>query len=284
MKIFRLLCLMLLGLHGTAYAETVDEVLAVVYHPEGNATVLLSDLTGSIDGQEKSLREVILERLMVLDARKYKIVITEEELDRFLAQLQKQNGWTRNDLIQFGDEHGFSYDGMRELLRDKQMVNQVLDYRVRADKRMMVGREEALAYYEAHPEAEEATYTLDIAYVPFSKYDAKTIDNFLKSKKIPADIMWDEPFTLKASELAEDRKFITTEKIGAIVLVDKLDDGYELTRLVEKTDAVSVPFEEAYGRIVMQMRQERFQQVLQDYQEELLKSAKIKFCRDGLTL
>jgi hypothetical protein len=263
---------------------TVDEILAVLYHPEGNGIVLLSDLTASLDGQEKSLKDVIIERLMVLDALKYKITITEEELDRFLAQLQKQNGWTRNDLILFLDEHGYSYDDGRELLREKQMVNQIIDYKVRSDKRMMISREDALAYYNEHPDITEATYTLDIAYVPFSQYDQKNIDTFLKSKKVPQDIVWDEPFVLKESELAEDRKFIAKEKTGTIVLVEKMEDGYELTRLVEKTEAVTIPFEDSYAKIVAQMRQEQFQHVLKDYHNELLAGAKIKFCREGLSL
>jgi hypothetical protein len=268
--------------------KIVDEIIAQVYSPEGNEIILYSDLIAGIDGQSKTMREVVLERLTVLDARKYKIQVTEEELDRFLAQLLKQNSWTRNDFIMFLDQHGYTYEEGRELLRNKQMMNQVLDYRVRSDRRMIVKREEAFEHYKAHPENEEATFTLAIAYAPFSTYSAEQLDTMVADNAIPETLVWDEPFTLKTSELADDRQFIMERPVDSIVLVDKLEDGYELTKLIEKTPAKEIPFDDVYGPIVSKIRQGRFAQVLQDYQDELLKNAQdngqLKFYRKEFTL
>lgn len=262
----------------------VDGIVAQVFHPEGNEIILISDLMAGIDGQSKSLRDAVIERLTVLDAKKYKIQVTEEELDRFLAQLLKQNSWSRNDFIMFLDEQGYSYEEGRELLRSKQMMNQVLDYRVRSDKRMIVNREEAFAYYKKNPAVEEATFTLAIAYAPFTTYPAEKLDQMLAKKKVPQDLVWDEPFTLKTSELAEDRQFIAEREAGEIVLVDKLEDGYELTKLIEKTPAKEIPFDGVYHEIVSKIRQERFMTVLEDYQKELLEKAHVKIYHEGFTL
>lgn len=257
---------------------TVDEILAVLYHPEGNEPVLLSDITTSIDGGERELRDVILERLMVLDARKYKIAVTDEELDRFMGQLIKSNGWSKNDMVLFLDSRGYTLDEGRELLRNKQMMNQVVDYRVRSDKRMFVSREEAQAYYDTHPEGAEATYTLDVAYVPKSQYTKEQVEKLKKKNKIPKSIQFDEPFTLKESELADDRReLIVAEKVGAIVFIEELPEGFELTRLVEKTEREVVPLEQCYAQVVAKIRQERFTEVLKGYQDELLKGASIVY-------
>ena len=266
----------------------VDGIIAQIYSPEGNEIILYTDLVAGIDGQSKTLREIVLERLTVLDARKYKIQVTEEELDRFLAQILKQNSWTRNDFIMFLDEHGYTYEEGRDLLRSKQMMNQVLDYRVRSDRRMIVKREEAFEYYKAHPETEEATFTLAIAYAPFSSHPAEKLDALLAKKTVPENLTWDEPFTLKTSELADDRQFITERPVGSIVLVDKLEDGYELTKLIEKTPAKEIPFDDVYAEIVSKIRRDRFAQVLEDYQNELIKNAQdngqLKFYRKEFTL
>ena len=258
----------------TAEPLLVDEIVAQVMSPEGNEIILFSDLIAGIDGQRKTLKELILEKLMVLDAKKYKIEVNEEELDRFLAQLLKQNSWSRSDFIMFLDEHGFTYEEGRDMLRSRQMTNQVIDYRVRSDKRMIVNREEAFQHYKAHPEVEEATYTLSIAYAPFATYAQDKLDALLKDDKTPENLLWDEPFTLKASELADDRKFIADRAVGSIVLVDKLEDGYELTKLVETTPAKELPFDDQYHMIVSKIRAERFETVFEGYRKELLEEAK----------
>lgn len=278
------IALLTFSLSLSAAPQIVDGIVAQVFHPEGNEIILLSDLMAGIDGQRKTLREAVLERLTVLDAKKFKIQVTEEELDRFLAQLLKQNSWSRNDFIMFLDEQGYSYEEGRELLRSKQMMNQVLDYRVRSDKRMMINREEAFAYYKKHPTFEEATFTLAIAYAPFTTYSAEELDKLLAAKKMPQNLTWDEPFTLKTSELAEDRQFIADRSVDSIVLVDKLEDGYELTKLIEKTPAKEIPFDDVYHEIVSKIRQERFLEVLEDYQKELLEKAHVKIYHEGLSL
>ena len=178
--------------------------------------------------------------------------------------------------------HGYTFDEGRELVRDKQMINQVLDYKVRGDSRMIVKKEDAMTYYKDHPEVEEATFTLTVAYAPFSQYPQQKLDALLKKNKTPSDLVWDEPFTLKESELAEDRKFIVHEKVSRIVHVETLPDGYELTKLIEKTPAKQVPFEDCYNAIVSQMRKERFGKVLADYQHDLLQRAHVRFLREDL--
>lgn len=282
---------LLLGATAAAESLIIDEILATVYHPEGNEIILHSDLVAGIDGQAKTFRDVALERLTLLDARKYKIQVSDEDVDRYLAQLLKQNGWTRHNFIMFLDEHGYTYEEGRELLRMKQMINQVLDYRVRSDKRMIVNRDQAFAFYEEHPIVEEATFTLVIAYAPLSQYPPDQLDALLAEDKIPEGLAWDEPFTLKESELAEDRKFIAQKNAGSIVLVEKMEDGYELTRLIEKTPEIKVPFDDVYQQVVAQIRQSRFAEVLESYQNELLKgvldktgNAYIKIYRPEFTL
>jgi len=262
----------------------VDQIIATIYHPEGNETIILSDLQGSIDGQAKTLKELVIERLMVLDARRYKIMVTDEEVDRFFGQIQKQNGWTRFELLQFLDAHGYTYDDGRELLRNRLMINQVIDYKIRGDTRMVISRERAQAHYQEHPITEEATFTLAIAYVPFAKYQQEKLDSMIKKGKLPADIAWDEPFTLKQSELAQDRAFIRDEPVGKVVLAEKIDDGYELTILKNRTAEKQVPFEDCYSKIVNDMRQEQFQKVLDDYQKGLLAQAHVTYWHPDMKL
>ncbi len=271
--------------------EVLDQIVAIIYHVEGNELVLDSDRLGVLDGKPKSLREIVVEKLMLLDARRHKISVPEETLDRFIGQLLKNNGWSRFELIDFLEKRGYSFEEGRDLLRAQQMINQLLDYKIRADPRMVVERSEAKAYYDAQPSNVEATYTLQMAYIPFSKYPAKKIEEWIKKNQLPEDVVWDEPFTLKVSELEEDRLKLlrptagATPVAGQVVSFEKAvaengDNGYELTRLVNSTAEQRISFDECYGEIVGRIRQERFSTVLENYHRELIERAHIVYCTD----
>lgn len=277
-------CLLVSSLH--AVDTMVDEILAVVYHPEGNETILGSDLTNALDGQQKTFRDAVVEALMYIDAKRHKITVADEELDRFLAQIQQQNKWTQEELSLFLEQRGYNYEEGKDLLRRKQMINQIIDFRARSDKRMVVQKEEALAYYKKHPRSEDATYTLVVAFVPTTRHSRQEIDAMVKNKKLALDVTWDEPFVLKESELAKDRLFITKRHEDEIVLVDAVQDGVELTKLLKKTAKKEISFEDCFSDIAGDIRQERFAKVLQEYQESLLHdpATHIQYFAKGLKL
>ncbi len=95
--------------------EVLDQIVAIIYHVEGNELVLDSDRFGALDGKPKSLREIVIEKLMLLDARRHKISVPEETLDRFIGQLLKNNGWSRFELIDFLEKRGYSFEEGRDL-------------------------------------------------------------------------------------------------------------------------------------------------------------------------
>lgn len=248
----------------------LDEIIETLYHPEGTEILLRSDIEMGLDGKERSLHDLELETLTYFDAKKMKgIVISEDDIDRFLAQLQKQNNWTQQDIEEFFKEHGYTLEEGRDLIRRKQMVNQMIDYKVRSDKAMAVSMDEAKVEYDKHPQTEQATYTLAIGFVPSSAYSLAQLNKAVE-KNLPLEcVEWDEPFTRKASELPKDRQFITKRPVGQIVLVEPVENGFELTKLVDKTPQRQVPFDECSSEIINNIRQERFESVLKNYEKSL---------------
>ncbi len=248
----------------------LDEIIETLYHPEGTEIILLSDTTTGLEGKERSLHDLELETLTYLDAKKLKgIVVSEDDIDRFIAQLQKQNNWTRADIEDFFKEHGYSFEEGRDLIRRKQMVNQMIDYKVRSDKAMAVSLDEAQAIYDQHPREEEATYTLAIGFAPSNLYTLAQLNKAVEKNMPLEKIEWDEPFVRKESDLPKDRKFIAKRSVGHVVLVEPVEGGFELTKLVEKTPKRQIPFDECSAEIINKIRQERFESVLKKYENEL---------------
>lgn len=258
------------GLDLQAREYVLDEIIETLYHPEGTEILLRSDIETGLDGKERSLHDLELETLTYFDAKKMKgIVISEDDIDRFLAQLQKQNNWTQRDIEEFFKEHGYTLEEGRDLIRRKQMVNQMIDYKVRSDKAMAVSMDEAKVEYDKHPRTEQATYTLAIGFVPSSAYTLAQLNKAVEKNLTLECVEWDEPFTRKASDLPKDRQFITKRPIGQIVLVEPVANGFELTKLVEKTPQRQIPFDECASEIISQIRQERFESVLKRYEQAL---------------
>ncbi len=278
MNIFFRLC-SVLCIIAPLYAEKVlvNEVLVVVYHAEGTAAILASDVRPGLDGRMPSLREVVLNKLMEFDALYHKIIVTPEQAEQYIENIQKQNHLSRTAVESLFREAGYTYLEAREYLRTRQMIEQVVEFRVKSDKRMIVAREEVEARYKENPPRFEPVYTLAISFVPQEKLGKKGIDDYVKTLDLEKDILFDEPFELKESDIAPDRISITTKSVGDIVFTEPVEGGFEITRLISKKEAGIVPFDDCYNELITTMRKERLKAVFDSYYTLLLSQATLRF-------
>lgn len=262
----------------------INGILAVIYHDNGSQILLDSDLRPTLEGQPRTIRQVLLDNLIVLDATRLHIDVTTEETNRFLSHLQKENGLSRDAIFEVFKSLGYTEEEGLEEVRRKQIIEQVIDRQVRSKKRFLVQKEEVQKAFDANPPKEEATYTIVQAFVPTT--DMK-YDDIMKRKNDPElrkKITWDEPFTFKESELAESIKHITTAPVDSIVFVEKVTDGSEITRLVSKTAERPMTLEECYMDIASELTKGRYYELLGEYQTDLLKNAKIRFTDPEMTI
>jgi parvulin-like peptidyl-prolyl isomerase len=254
--------------------EVVNEIRAVVYHKGGASPILTSDVRPSLDGAPRNLRDIVIEELMIVDAQRLNINVSEEDANRYLETLQKANHMPRAAMEKVMEEMGYTYQEGKEVLRRRQMVEQIIDYRIRSDKRFIVQREDVVAFDNAHPAYDEACYLLSQVCVPeaVGRADGKDL-----SQKELDKFAWEEPFEVKESELAEDKRFIANEKIGTIIDHDIVSDGIDLTRLVGKKPKRRVPVDERYDQILNSIRMERFEGLVNEYQDSLIKNSTVRF-------
>ncbi len=257
--------------------QLVDEILAIIYHAEGTVAVLKSDIRPGVDGRPQTLREVIFSKLMQLDALYHKITVTTKDAEKYIENIQNQHHLSRSAVEKLFQDVGYTYAEALEYLRGRQMVEQVVEYRVRSHPRMIISRAQARERYDQHPPKIEARYTLAIAFVPQELLGKQDIHAYLDSTDIDKAISFDDPIELSESDIADDRKSIIACKEGDIVFVEAVDGGHEITRLIKKVPEQIKPFDEAYQAILASMRQERLQEVFADYYALLLSQATIKF-------
>lgn len=97
-KLF-ILTLIILNAMDILYAETtsesLDRIIAIIYHAEGSDIVLESDLKSPFDGTKLPQEELIFRKLVEIDGKMLNATVTDESVDRYLAQIQKSQNLTR---------------------------------------------------------------------------------------------------------------------------------------------------------------------------------------------
>lgn len=272
LSIIPFFCFIAIALGGVIYTKEIliDESRATVYFKGGSVPITDSDLK-ALDGHPVTLRDAVLRQLMVIHGRPF-VQVTPDDVEKTLGELQKANGLTREAMLHAFEAAGFSQEeGFAEIER-QQIVNQVLEVRVRSDKRLIIQKSDVEDYDREHPAFIEPVYTLQqvCIQVPIDEQQQFT----------PAEIEafhWEPAFDVKESELAEDKKFIAEALVGAIVSRERVDQGLELTRLVRKTPGKRIPLEERYDTIMDILHRERFALVLRDFQARLLENASVGF-------
>ena len=258
----------------------IDETIATIHSANGNEAVKLSDLSISLDGESRSFIDVIHEKLVLNEARKYQITVPDEEVDKFLADIQKSNRWTRDTLLTEFENLGFSYQEGRELIKERRMVNQILQFKVDIE----VSDEEVTQLYQTNPPQEEATITIEFAFVPFTHYTAQQIDMFITQQTIPQDIIFEESENYKISQITDEYKVIADKEVNTVMITTREDDGYVLARMAKKTDAHPLPLSECYTMISNKLRHQKFEEHLKKYYEELVKNAHITILNPAFSL
>jgi len=257
----------------------VDTIKAVVYTLEGTELVTHSDVQRpSLQGQYRPLDAIIFESLVYLDAEKHKVVPDDDAVDRYLATIMEENNLNQQELEAVFMEGGRSLKDGREELKRMQTFNTMIDFKIRGN--LIVPRKEVEAYYHEHPEVIPAEYTLRHAVIPFdatlAQQDQKAqLVSAIKQGAIVPE--FGQPFTIAANDIAEDKQFLLKLHEGQISLPRPGEDGFEIYRLVKKTDTHERSLDDRYREIVQILMQPKYIEMMQGYQKQLFDNASIVY-------
>jgi hypothetical protein len=259
----------------------LDQIEVVVYGQEDVEIITKSDVDRpSLGGGFRTKEDIVFEREVLLDAKKHHIPQDEEAIDAYLTQMQREHNLSEKELEEIFTGSGYTVQEGREQLQTMQMVNTMLDVKIRSN--LIVPRRDVEEYYRNNPTIIEATYTLERAFVPQSKKmspnaQRKVLVKYAQSGKGVAGIVWGEPFVINHSDVAESKHFIYTMEPGQISSPDSVNGGFELFRLVEKTPETVKSLDDSYREIVDILRRPKYEELMEKYREALLKSASVVY-------
>lgn len=257
----------------------IDEIKVVVFGHEETVLITKSDVDRlSLDGDFRNLDDVLMEKLMFQEAKKFKIEVDDNAINRYLANVQRENNLSLNDMKAMFSAAGYTYEEGRAQLGVMFAVNSLMDFKIRS--RLIVLERDVQAYYDDHPIVQEASYFLKRLVIPFDfkvdrdKQYARIVQQ-LKAGKLIRGAKWSQEFWINKSDLAADKKFITAMKPGSISRPRAIKEGFELFGLVDAKPERLVPLEDRYQEIAEVLRKPRYEQLFADFQKELLASSSV---------
>ncbi len=259
-------------------AVTIDTIQAVVFGQGGMQIITRSDVTRpSLSGMQQSLDDLIFERLVFLDAQKFKIVPDEDAVDKYLAIVQKENNLSLDQLKEVFASAGYSYEEGRQQFRILQTVNSMLGLKIHSQ--VIVPRAQVEEYYNQNPVVQEAEYHLQYGFMPYAsekrKAQEKALRYMARTGKEVRNMQWNDPFWVKQSEIADDKEFLFSMNAGDISQPMDRNDGYEIYRLVDKRDEHIPSLDERYHEIADILRRPVFEDLMEKYKKSLFDSVSI---------
>lgn len=266
-----------------ADAKLLDGIVATVFAQEGTKIITASELERrSLDGQERTLEDLIYEQLMILDAQKFKMAPDDEQIDKHLASVQRDNNITLDQLKTIFTNAGYSYEEGRQQFGIISLINQLLDFKIRS--RLIVPEKEVVAYYNANPENQDAGYLVQRALVPFDaeqrhEEQQAEIERYVHGRNGFVVIDWQEPFWIEKQEMADNKKFIMAMQPGDISDPVETTEGFELFKLQESRPERVKKLDERYREISDALRRPKYEQLLNEYKKQLMDGASVLYLK-----
>jgi parvulin-like peptidyl-prolyl isomerase len=90
-------------------------------------------------------------------------------------------------------------------------------------------------------------------------------------------MLWEQPFWVIKSELAQEKSFISTLAIGNVATPQETESGFEIFRLKDKHPERLKTIEERYTDIANILRRPRYMQLVDEYKAKLFATSSVQY-------
>src|SRR5437763_4795330 len=151
---------------------------------------------------KRGLQELVDEKLIETEASSLGLTVSEEELQRALEQLARQQNLDVADFRQALEQQGIPWDAARDAVRRQTLMAEVLRFKVKARK---VSDEEVLAAYAT--ELQNAQYEVRARHIfiatPQNATQAQVAAALARAERALQRVKSGETFALVAREMSE---------------------------------------------------------------------------------
>lgn len=242
----------------------VDKIVARV----NGVNILQSDLELpriSKEGGFYTLKEAITEELFIQRAVEQHMLPSELDVERQVVAFKMQNDMADISEVEFEKQlkqSGFTLRLYKEQLGRLIAVENVR--RAEVSEKLVVTSQEVEAYYKEHPAYVKEGYCLKIAYLKNADED-------------PAHYTWEDLGWVDKADLDKQFSFVPSMAKGEISKPVKVNDGYQVVKVVDKRLPRQKTIKECYIDIEKKLHQEKKEKYLKTVEKDIWAKASIVY-------
>jgi len=236
----------------------------------------------SMDLKEALLERLIEEKLLLLEAAKEGITVSDEEVDQLYAGIAKDYG---NNFEAFLKKFHLSPEEWKKSLRQDLLIDKVIKRHMKSVND--VTKEEIEKFYQSHQDEFKIPmqYHIFQIVVPTRKLAEQIIDKLNKGEKFkelakqfsifPEGKRGGNLGYWRDDRLPEEFAVVRQMRVGQISRILKSPYGYHIIELKGVKEARVLSLKEAGARIAQKLRQEKKEKEKERWLKELKEKARI---------
>jgi hypothetical protein len=270
-KIFLFFLTIALSLH--ADFMLLDQGVMVVSGPVTNTIITHSDVYDklNLDGSMISLEQQIKMEIIRQEVISDKMPIDEMAADKYLANIQKVNNLSLDDLEELAGQCRRTFYELKQLLTLQYTYDFFLYHKFRAH--LVPSDQDVIDYCNENPDIEQGYCVIQVAFVEFSIANKDEVSDKIETIVAGAisdkNIEWSDPIKVNIKDIADDKLFIQDMQVGQIHCIED-KKVFELYKLVEKQDERIVPVADRKAFVVDILNRKMYENLLRKYEEHMI--------------
>lgn len=241
--------------------------------------------------KEEILNELIDEKIMLLRAAKLSLSVHNEELEQKISEIKKD--YPDGGFEKIFTKSGINYDIWKEELRKRVLLEKLVQHDVNSN--VLVEEDEALAYYQDHPEkfiSEEQVHAAHIV-VQSQKEAEEALKRLKRGEdfgRVAQEVSMG-PEGIRGGDLGVFGRGVMPESFDKIVFslppgkVSKVVNtpyGYHIFKVFKKSKGERINFSEVKKKIIFDLKKEKEELEYIKWLKKLRSEVNIKINRDLL--
>ncbi len=256
----------------------LDQGIMVISGPVANTIITHSDVFDklNLDGTPISLEHQIKMEIIRQEVIADKMPMDETAADKYLANIQKTNNLSLDDLEELAGQCRRTFFELKQLLTLQYTYDFFLYHKFRAH--LVPSDQDVVDYCDEHPDIEPGHCVIQVAFVDFSTDNKQEVTDKLQGiiagSISDSSIEWSDPIKVNIVDIADDKLFIKDMTAGQIHLIED-KKVFELYRLVEKQDEHVVPVADRKAFVIDLLNRKMYEGLLSKYEEHMLDNVAI---------